>query len=121
MDILHPGTLWLGNGGFWDKEHAYLSGEIEANPYWLETARYAWQKGLAVYGFECPASGYFPDRPEWKYVGRDGKPTRWNCYAHPGFVEWHRQTLDRIITEHRIPWWQWDEGVLRHRPRPSAG
>ena len=25
-------------------------------------------------------------------------------------MEWHRQTLDRIITEHRIPWWQWDEG-----------
>lgn len=117
VEILHPGTVWLGNSGFWDAtaDRAFLGSlkmdtHIEANPYWLQTLRHARSNGIDFYGFECVASGYFPDRKDLKYVGRDGNPTGWNCYADPTFVNWHREAVDRAITEYHLPWWQWDEG-----------
>jgi hypothetical protein len=115
IDMLQPGTLWLGNGGFWDPKATDLDeiapdDVIKPNPYWLQTVEYARSKGIDVYGFECPVSGYFPKRTDMKVIGRDGKPNTWNCYANPEFVQWHLKALDRAITDYNIPWWQWDEG-----------
>ena len=119
VDLIQPGTLWLGNGGFWDADRVYLSElepdmVIEANPYWLQTLRYALTRGMDFYGFERPAWHYFPERKDLKYVGSNGKFYPCNCYANQPFVRWHLEAMDRAVTDHRIPWWQWDEGWADH-------
>jgi hypothetical protein len=113
--LLQPGTLWLGNAGFWDQNNTFFNQlkadkQVPANASWVRTWQYARSKAVDLYGFECPASNYFPEQPEWKYVSRDGRKTGWNCYANAPFVNWHRQALDDAITRYDLPWWQWDEG-----------
>lgn len=115
VQLLQPGTLWMGNAGFWDKNDKFFDtlkpdDRIPSNTDWLNVWRYARSKDINLYGFECPASNYFPQRAEWKYITHDGKQTKWNCYANAPFVEWHRQALDDAITRFHLTWWQWDEG-----------
>jgi hypothetical protein len=115
VQLLQPGTLWLGNAGFWDKNDTFFDNlepdnRITGNTNWVNVWRYARSKDINLYGFECPASNYFPQRAEWKYITHDGKQTKWNCYANAPFVQWHRQALDDAISRFDLTWWQWDEG-----------
>jgi hypothetical protein len=122
FDTLIIPNLWAGNQGWFvspeQKKHGVPVGGDDwfgrpAFPAWQEVADYAGKKGLGMFTLELATNGeYRKDRPDLKYLDRDGKRVGGNCYANREYAHWYTDRVDLALRTQPIRHWQWDEGWI---------